>query len=93
MNNKSSVRECRWMVSRESEQRAAFNQNRFSIRRILAPTDLTSAESGVIDYAVAFSRRVGAELIMLHVHEAKGSGGLFPERDRRHDCRRASRTR
>jgi hypothetical protein len=74
MNNKSSVRECRWMVSRESEQRAAFNQNRFSIRRILAPTDLTSAESGVIDYAVAFSRRFGAELIMLHVHEAKGSG-------------------
>jgi nucleotide-binding universal stress UspA family protein len=74
MNNKSSVRECRWMVSRESEQRATFNQHRLSMRRILAPTDLTSAESGVIDYAVAFSRRFGAELIMLHVHEAKGSG-------------------
>ena len=73
MNNKSSVRECRWIDSRQSEQRTAFNQHRLSIRRILAPTDLTSAASEVIDYAVAFARRFGAELILLHVHEAKGS--------------------
>ena len=73
MNNKSSVRECRWIDLRQSEQRAAFNQRRLSIRRILAPTDLTSAGSEVIDYAVAFAHRFGAELILLHVHEAKGS--------------------
>lgn len=73
MNNKSSVREGRWTDSRQSEQRVTFNQHRLTIRRILVPTELTSAGSGVIGYAVAFARRFGAELILLHVHEAKGS--------------------
>jgi len=72
MNNKSSVRERRRMDSRQSGERA-LNQHTLSIRRILAPTDLTSAPSKVVDYAVAFARRFGAELILLHVYEAKGN--------------------
>jgi nucleotide-binding universal stress UspA family protein len=72
MNNKSSVRERRRMDSRQSGERA-LNQHTLSIRRILAPTDLTSATSKVVDYAVALARRFGAELILLHVYEAKGN--------------------
>jgi hypothetical protein len=72
MNNKSSVRERRRMDSRQSGERA-LNQHTLSIRRILAPTDLTSTTSKVVDYAVAFARRFGAELILLHVYEAKGN--------------------
>ena len=72
MNNKSSVRERRRMDFRQSGERAV-NQHTLSIRRILAPTDLTSATSKVVDYAVVFARRFGAELILLHVYEAKGN--------------------
>lgn len=72
MNNKSSVRERRRMDFRQSGERAV-NQHTLSIRRILAPTDLTSATSKAVDYAVAFARRFGAELILLHVYEAKGN--------------------
>ena len=73
MNNESSVRECGWIDSRQSEERVRFNQHMLSIRRILVPTELTSSGSEVIGYAVAFARQFGAELILLHVHEAKGS--------------------
>jgi hypothetical protein len=61
--------------SRQSEQRATFNQHRLSIRRILVPTELTSVGSGVIGYAVAFVRRFAAELFLLHVHEVPGAEG------------------
>ena len=73
MNNKSSVRERRRMDFRQSGERAV-NQHTLSIRRILAPTDLTSATSKVVDYAVALARRFGAELILLHVYEASRGG-------------------
>src|ERR1700730_8009787 len=67
MNNPRTSGAYRLMDSREDGELA------LNIRRILVPTDLTSDGKKVIDYAVAFARRFGAELILLHVYEAKGN--------------------
>jgi universal stress protein A len=70
MNNESTARECRLMDSRDSGELALTKLPR-CVRRILAPTDLTSDGREAIDYAVEFASRFGAELILLHVYEAK----------------------
>jgi nucleotide-binding universal stress UspA family protein len=75
MNNQSTSGEYRLMDLRGDKELAITNRT-LSIRRILVPTDLTSVGSKVIDYAVAFANRFGAELILLHVYEAKGSADL-----------------
>jgi universal stress protein A len=75
MNNQSTSGEYRSMNLREDEELAKNNRS-LSIKRILVPTPLTSDGSKVIHYAMAFASRFGAELILLHVYEAKGSADL-----------------
>jgi nucleotide-binding universal stress UspA family protein len=75
MNNQSTSGEYRLMDLREDEELANTNR-RLSIKRILVPTPLTSDGSKVIHYAVAFASRFEAEIILLHVYEARGSADL-----------------
>jgi universal stress protein A len=75
MNNQSTSGEYRLMDLREDKELAITNRT-LSIKRILVPTALSSDGSKVIHYAVAFASRFGAELILLHVYEAKGSADL-----------------
>jgi universal stress protein A len=72
MRNESTVRETRLMDSRASGELEEAKPA-LSIKRILAPTDLTSEGREAIDYAVTLASRFAAELILLHVYEAKGS--------------------
>jgi len=73
MRNESTVRESRLMNSRTCGVLPETKPPLF-IKRILAPTDLTSEGREAIDYAVTFASRFAAELILLHVYEAKGNG-------------------
>ena len=75
MNNQSTAGEYRLMDLRKDKELAITNRT-LSIKRILVPTALTSDESKVIHYAMAFASRFGAELILLHVYKAKSSTDL-----------------
>lgn len=72
MNNLRTAGDYRLKDSREHRELALTNR-RLRIRRILVPTRLTADEGKVVDYAVAFARRLGAEVTLLHVYEAKGN--------------------
>jgi universal stress protein A len=75
MKNQSTAGEYRLMDLGEDEDLAITNRT-LRMKRILVPTPLTLDGSIVIHYALAFASQFGAELILLHVYEAKGSADL-----------------
>lgn len=50
---------------------------RFSVRRILVPTDFSEPSSYALEMAIELGRRFGAELVLFHAHEMPAY--VFPD--------------
>jgi nucleotide-binding universal stress UspA family protein len=67
---------------RDAEDSDSHSRRGAFVRRILAPTDLTSDSKNAVDYAIAFARATGARVTLHHVHESSlGPDYVFGRND------------